>query len=255
MVDVEPDCPSDDDSPEMKTVNKGCDHQLAGSKPGHLRVPSGDPAKAAESMLQNGYTVLVCDETMLLQNLDVFELLVQRRWQIVVPNQVVTYLSALSKAAQPSSIAAQKALNSVHNAYVSDSCLRVITAGGDDTTKHHFAPERPNTPTANSAEEPSNADEQEINLIGVTRRATDMNDFGNGKPTKATEETRSAVLLTDNRLTRVRAAGARVAALAPSVLRKMLSNAGSRIRSLSQSSRTSDQASLGGKSDHDQMET
>jgi hypothetical protein len=97
---------SDEDSPEMKQLKKeerSQPHEL--SEDGTLNVPSAKSAtlKAAEALLQSGYTVsgpvsficclfvnffkvIVVDEKSLLKNLDVFELLVERHWSVVVPH-------------------------------------------------------------------------------------------------------------------------------------------------------------------------
>jgi hypothetical protein len=97
---------SDEDSPEMKQLKKeerSQSHEF--SEDGTLKVPSVKSAtlKSAEAMLQSDYTVadlgsficclsvnffkvIVIDEKFLLKNQDVFELLVERRWSVVVPH-------------------------------------------------------------------------------------------------------------------------------------------------------------------------
>jgi len=197
---------------------------------------------------------MVCDEKLLLKDRDVFELLIERRWSVVVPHQVFADLSILSKTAQPYSTAAQEALDSVKTAYDRHNDVRILTASGDDITKRHLSSEQSGTCESHL----ENHDDPGENLIGVTRRATDLASYN--KPKEATEEIRSAVLLTEDRPTRVRAAGSKVAALAPSMIRRILAR--TRMRSLSQSSRISAQeqtSGLGGKPhqspDPDEMET
>jgi hypothetical protein len=207
---------------------------------------------------------MVCDETLLLKDHDVFELLVKTQWKVVVPHQgmcshlahlvlvtaplteslVFADLSALSKTIAPDSAAAQQALKSVKSAYTRHSNIRILTASGEDITKRHLASEMPNTPVCTSPVELAiSSDEKQDDLIGVTRRVTDLNSYD--KPNDATEDTRSAVLITEDRPTRVRAKTGKVASLAPSMLRRILSTARSRMRSPSQASRTSDGAGEG----------
>lgn len=201
---------------------------------------------------------MVCDKTLLLKDQELFEHLIETRWNVVVPHQgvfqslsllhgsilltthlVFADLSTLSKTMAPESDAAHQALRSVQSAYTQQSKIRILTASGEDITKRHLASERPKTPVCSSPVDPTTSSEDiQDDLIGVTRRATDLNSYE--KPSDATEETRSAILLTDDRLTRVRAKTGMVASLAPSMLRRILSTARSRMRSVSQVSGNSD---------------
>lgn len=162
-------------------------------------------------------------------------------------------LSILSKSLDSDSAAAQQALKSVKNAYVGHSDIRILNVEGEDITRRHLASERPNTPGCSSPLEASGNPGEKIDyLIGVTRRASDLNSFA--KPKEATDETRPAILLTEDRSTRVLARSGKVASLAPSVLRRFLSTA-SRVRSraLSGATKTPDYIG-GGKLDANAME-
>lgn len=206
---------------------------------------------------------MVCDKKLFLKDHDVFVSLIEHEWKIVVPHQgmccpapnffpyhpVLTFLvfadlSVLSKSIDTDSAAAQQAIKSVKNAYVGHSDIRILTVEGEDITRHHLACERPNTPGCSSPFEASDSPEEKTeDLIGVTRRASDLNRFA--KPKEATDETRPAILLTEDRSTRVLARSGKVASLAPSVLRRFLSTA-SRVRSRALSGATKSPDHFGG---------
>ncbi|QDS74745.1 hypothetical protein FKW77_001179 [Venturia effusa] len=227
MLDVDSGNVSDEDSTEMKIFKKEPSHGLNNDGDStRLDPQSCRSTQAAESMLQKSYTVMVCDKKLFLKDHDVFASLIQNDWKVVVPHQE---LSALSKSPNSDSEAAQRALKSVKNAFVGHSDIRILTVEGKDITRDHLASERPNTPVCNSPVERSDGPEQQTDdLIGVTRTASDLNSLR--KPQEATDETRPAVLLTEDRSTRVLAKSGKVASLAPSVLRRILSTA-SRVRS------------------------
>jgi hypothetical protein len=163
-------------------------------------------------------------------------------------------LSSLSRQnQQPESAAAKEALKSVQSAYTKyNKDVRILTTSGEDITKKHLAPETSSPPTCTTpVGDAETQDEKEENLIGVTRRATNLKDFDT--PQESMDHARSAILLTADRVTRVRAARDRVAALAPDMIRKLFFTTGLK-RSPSQTSKKSDQPSFGGNVDPDQME-
>lgn len=141
-------------------------------------------------------------------------------------------------------------MKSVQSAYARHGKdVRILKTSGEDMTKSHLAPESSDSPVCTTPVGcPESQDEKDENLIGVTRRATELD-----KTTKATDQARSAILLTSDRLTRVRAARDRVAALAPDMIWRIFSSTG-RMRSSSQTSRKSVQPRYGTDVDPDQME-
>jgi len=74
-------------------------------------------------------------------------------------------------------------------------------------------------------------------LIGVSRRATDLSS--QGEPEGKNNQARAAILLTDNRDTRVKASYQGVAALATTMLKKILTGSLGRRRSSSAASSSS----------------
>ncbi|KAE9982202.1 hypothetical protein EG327_005932 [Venturia inaequalis] len=253
MPDVDPGDVSDEDSTEMKTLKK----ELSLSPPNDvdstiLHAQSHIPTQAAE-MIQKSYTVMVCDKKLFLKDHDLFESLIKNEWKVVIPHQVFADLSLLSKSVDADSVAAQQALKSVKNAYVGHSDIRILTVDGEDTTKRHLACERSTATGCSSPLKASdNSEEKTDDLIGVTRRATDLNSFA--KPKEATDQTRPAILLTEDISTRILAKSGKVASLAPSVFRRVFSTA-SRVRSRALSGATkSPDHFRGGKLDANAME-
>ncbi|TID14688.1 hypothetical protein E6O75_ATG08834 [Venturia nashicola] len=189
-------------------------------------------------------SVLVCDKKLFLKDHDVFASLIEHEWKVVVPHQVFSDLSVLSKSLDTDSVAARQALKSVKKAYVGHSDIRILTVKGEDITRQHLASGKPTSSGCSSPLEAfDNPEEKTEDLIGVTRRASDLNSFA--KPKEATDQIRPAILLTEDRSTRVRARSDKVASLAPSVLRRILSTA-SRVRSRALSGATKSPDHFGG---------
>jgi hypothetical protein len=144
----------------------------------------------------------------------------------------------MSKTGQPAAAeAAREALKQVTVAYT-NTHLKVLDSKGIDITQDYLATNRPiDQPTCDDNEMQDSEDPQE-DLLGVARSATEMS-LGE-KPLPAAGEksskVRPAILLTEDRMTRLRATGEKIAALAPSVLKKYLENGVGRMRSLSRGS-------------------
>jgi len=132
-----------------------------------------------------------------------------------VPNSV---FSNLSKSAQSNSRDAQLALKSVQDAVMEKSDVRILTPKGEDITKLELN-KRVDSGLENQTEGAENQNEA---ILQIVRRATDLSIKEN--PPNAPSPGRSAILLTEDRLTRVRAAGEKIAALAPSMIKRILTS-------------------------------
>jgi len=127
-----------------------------------------------------------------------------------------TVFASLSKSALADSTAARLAVQSVQEAFTMKVDVRILTAKGVDVTKTELAK------SASEGVETSleGADSLEENLVQVARRATDISLEEN--PQDASNPARSAILLTDDRRTRIRAARDKVAAITPSMIKRIL---------------------------------
>ncbi|KAF2434491.1 hypothetical protein EJ08DRAFT_468226 [Tothia fuscella] len=79
---------SEDDSAEMSILRKEArDAPAINITAGTLNIPTDKlpELQTAKDIMLPGYTVMVCDEKLLLKNQDLFQLLIERRWSIVVP--------------------------------------------------------------------------------------------------------------------------------------------------------------------------
>jgi hypothetical protein len=119
---------------------------------------------------------------------------------------------------QTDSIDAKQALKSVQEAVNKNKDVRIMNASGEDTTQTNLG--KTSTPTE--------ADDSEESIVQVARQASDLRM--KGSPKAVSSQTRPAMILTEDRLMRVRAARDKVAAIAPSMFKKILT-AGTRRRS------------------------
>jgi hypothetical protein len=131
----------------------------------------------------------------------------------------------MSKAQESDSAAAQKAIDQVTTA-VSDreNAVRIINQNGDDVSKQAL--------TKGPPPEPSGPLNDEI-LIGVTRRASGLSEADSEAPNT---KVKPAVLVTDDKGTRVRAGHEGVASIAVDIIRKYFMPSMSRLRSSSMAS-------------------
>ena len=127
--------------------------------------------------------------------------------------------------------AAQAAIESIKAAIDEKKNIQVLTADGEDITSPNLL--AGNAPTSNPND---NQDSEEV-LIGVSRRATDLSS--QGETEGSSSQVRPAILLTEDRSIRVKASYQGVAALATSVLKKLLTGSLRRRRSSSAASSTS----------------
>jgi hypothetical protein len=135
-------------------------------------------------------------------------------------------LSNISKAQAANSTAAQKAIDQVTTAVSAhENVVRIINQNGDDVSKQALAKGPPPEPSG-----PLKGDEI---LIGVTRRASGLTD----PDTESTStKVRPAVLVTDNKGTRVRAGHEGVASIAVDIIRRYIMPGVNRLRSNSRTS-------------------
>jgi hypothetical protein len=217
---------SDEDSPEMTVLKKEArDAQAPRLTGGTLDVPSSKVSKfqSAQDMMLTRYTVMVVDEKLLLKNPDVFQLLADREYPVVVPQSVLHNLSKSAQAeSQDDSQAAQQAVENVREAYATKKNVRILTTSGLDVTQQKL--DRVTSPGQESL--PETIDDPEEVLIQVVRRATDLSIKEH--PKDPSSQARPAILLTEDKLTRIRAGRDKMAAIAPSMMRRIFT--GSRRR-------------------------
>lgn len=150
---------------------------------------------------------------------------------------VLSGLSSKSKANLPTKDIAREALKQVKAAYGTTE-LKILDAMGSDITKAHFdGSKTAGPPACDDDSDMNNTNDQQQDLLGVTRSATELSLERHGVSIGSKDgNIRPAILLTEDKGTRIRAKGERLAALAPSVLRKYLENGVTRLRSLSRGS-------------------
>jgi hypothetical protein len=147
-------------------------------------------------------------------------------------------LSNLSKTGPSAAAeAAREALQQVKVAYTTTE-LKILDSKGIDITKQHLSTTKPMEAPACDDSDMDESDDPQKGLFGVTRSATELSLGGRPEITTGPKYNgpRGAILLTEDRMTRIRAAGKNLAALAPTVLKKYLENGVGRMRSLSRGS-------------------
>jgi hypothetical protein len=147
--------------------------------------------------------------------------------------KVLIKLSDISKTQDGNSSAAQKAIHQVNMA-VSDNkdVVRIMNQSGADVSNQAV--------TKGPSPEPSGPLIGEEILIGITRRASDLSEVAvECPPTKA----KPAVLLTDNKRTRVKAGREGVPSLGVDMIRKYVMRGVNRLRSASNASSNGSRAS------------
>ncbi|KIW02440.1 hypothetical protein, variant [Verruconis gallopava] len=170
---------SEEDSPENKYLKQQLTEQLGKLALAERASPAFEMPEEADDILKCSVTYIVFDEACVLRNQDVFKMLVQRKWKIIVPNKVIHELSTMSATTSPEAKTALEALEQVRIAYAST----------------------------------------ELKILDVKELSLEANEI----PARAeNSKTRPAVLVTDNKRTRVRAARNKLAALAPNVLKAFL---------------------------------
>jgi hypothetical protein len=176
---------------------------------------------------------MVCDTNMLLKQRDVFDSLLQNGgWSVVVPagglyslmpiasdranplGVAITCLLSLSRQAVPDGMLARDALQSVRTAILDDKTVRIATDSGDDVTQEFLSENM-------SGDEQENVRRSEESIIGVARRQSDLNRQPSGSQ-QSNSEARPAVLVTEDKAMRMKAATAGVAAIATSMMKKLL---------------------------------
>jgi hypothetical protein len=105
---------------------------------------------------------------------------------------------------------ARDALQSVRTAILDDKTVRIATDSGDDVTQEFLSENM-------SGDEQENVRWSEESIIGVARRQSDLNRQPSGN-----SEARPAVLVTEDKAMRMKAATAGVAAIATSMVKKWL---------------------------------
>lgn len=125
-------------------------------------------------------------------------------------------MSKKTGTGQPDADAAREALLEVKTAYANKIDVRILDVKGMDSTKEYFASDKP---SQEASLEPKDSYDVKDNLVGVARTATDLSSYE--KPSEG-NPVRHAILLSEDRKTRLRATKEKVAALAPSVLRRIL---------------------------------
>jgi hypothetical protein len=146
-------------------------------------------------------------------------------------------LSNLSKTGQSAAAeAAREALQQVKVAYTTTE-LKILDSNGIDITKQHLATTKPMEAPACDDSDMNESDAQK-GIFSVTRSATEQSLGGKPEtsPGPKYNGPRRAILLTEDRRTRIHAAREKLAALSPSVLKKYLENGVGRMRSLSRGS-------------------
>ena len=149
-------------------------------------------------------------------------------------------LTKKSKADLPAKDKAKDALDQVKAAYAVTE-LKILNADGKDITVEHFDGSKAAAPPAcDNDVSPANPDEAEKDLLGVTRRATDLSLENRTRlqtaSSSGSSHVRGAILLTEDKKMRIHAAKERIASLAPSTLKRYLENGLGRVRSLSRGS-------------------
>ena len=131
-----------------------------------------------------------------------------------------------------------EALEQIKSAYQVTN-IQILNPKGEDTTQKHFG--AGDSPACKGDSSPGSPVDNQESLLGVTRRATDLSLSHRNQDETTTSlgniTARPAILLTEDRTTRAMAKAEKLAALAPTVLRKYLEPAVTRLhRSLSRSS-------------------
>ncbi|KAK5087375.1 hypothetical protein LTR16_008053 [Cryomyces antarcticus] len=134
---IEQDQSSEEDSSEMRQLKEEkaqLQSELArGGTITTAPMSIEAPHSAAGKMLLKNYTTMVCDTNMLVNQRDVFSMLVDSdSWSVVVPNSVVIELSRLASSGDAKAQAAKDALNTLNTVISNGKNVRVVTAEGTD---------------------------------------------------------------------------------------------------------------------------
>jgi len=145
-----------------------------------------------------------------------FETLLQSGgWNVVIPHGAITYLLLLSRQTGPDSAHAQDALQTVRKAILENKNVRIATEKGNDVTDLFISEKM-------GSDDPEDLRRSEDSIISIVRRESDLNRQFSGKQMGNHSEARPAVLVTEDKAMRIKAATAGVAAIATSMIKKVL---------------------------------
>ena len=143
-------------------------------------------------------------------------------------------MKSKEKQAQPDTNDAQQTLELIKDAHHTNDQIKVLDAAGNDVTGKQLD-SSPSSDDPRNSREVSPDDDSQKDLIGVTRRATDLSLRSRHESGTATGahavKAKPAILLTENKSTRATAARGGVPALSPDTLKQYLQRGVNRIRS------------------------
>ncbi|KAH0537601.1 hypothetical protein FGG08_005633 [Glutinoglossum americanum] len=215
----------DNDSPEMRELRLQQWRLKNQLKSDSLGVPEQHMPTAsanANDLLMAYYTTMVCDTNLFLSQLDVFWLMVKTPgWHVVIPNSVITELSGLSRNLNSVGRDAAIALDAIKNAIEEKKDVAIVTSKGNVVTNQGFFYKEQ---LENYEAERRTLDEVIIDITkqqAQFRRTARPSEHG---PVSVNDKVRSAVLVTEDRAMRLKASAYGVAAVAASMVRRVISS-------------------------------
>ncbi|KAI9711969.1 MAG: hypothetical protein M1820_001677 [Bogoriella megaspora] len=221
-----------DDSLEMLFIKKSAEYADFEEKSGLSRrmlmtVPASDTSAAAQLAVRN-YTRLIFGWMMLLNEISFFNATVQGGgFDVVIPDAVISHLVFL-EGVSLGDFKAREALHAIKNAIDQGKRVTIKTADGIDVTNQAFSTTSIKKPLNRSHDLEEFVEEA---TMKIARRESDRSLEDTRAPS---EEARPAILISDDRKTRLKANGFRVAAIAHSFLNRVITQA--RRRSISRES-------------------
>jgi protein SMG6 len=165
---------------------------------------------------------MVCDTNLFLSQLDVFWLMADTAgWPIVIPNSVITELTGLSKNTTPVGREADGALRAIKSAIDLGRDITIVTSKGNNVTRQgNFFKEQIES---YDGEGQRNLDEI---IIQTTKQQAQLkrgiHQSADGDARGGDGRAKPAVLVTEDRAMRVKASAYGVAAVAASMVRRVI---------------------------------
>ncbi|KAF2763524.1 hypothetical protein EJ05DRAFT_42279 [Pseudovirgaria hyperparasitica] len=175
-----------------------------------------------KKVIVRNYTVIICETDMLLSQTDVFVLLLSNGdWRVLIPEDVIANLHAYAHAMENDTrrVQAEQALTSINTALSQGKNLSIVDSQGNAITDPCKAVEG----GSSNATYEIPLEKMDDVIIGITRRVSDMTlqEPGEGHIVPGAKP---AVLIAENRQTRVKARKEGLTSVASAMIRKLLSS-------------------------------
>ena len=166
---------------------------------------------------------MVCDTNLFLSQLDVFWLMINNAgWSVVIPNSVITELSGLSRNPNPVGRDAARALDAIKSAIEEKKDVAIVTSKGSIVTNQGlFYKEQ-----LENYEVEGRRTLDDV-IIDITKQQAELKRAKRSSLEASLEppindKAKPAVLLTEDRAMRVKASAHGVAAVAASMVRRVI---------------------------------